>query len=732
MRSIIWMFVLASFTFAINPPDKGKLPAKVIKVFNENPEFIKYGDSGWLRKIADAKFVSKSLSKTSGVALTFKLPVLLGDFPDVSGTFLSSTFQNHLFDDNPTGTLTEYYSEISYGNFNLTGTVYGWFTADQNEAFYQGDGNGFSGTFPGNVKGYVYNIVSKADASVNFGQFDNDGPDGIPNSGDDDGYADAVCVVYPQAGADWSPGNDNFWPHMSSLGDTVFITNDASANGGKILVSSYFVCPEEAGGGDGNGSIRPMGVFAHEFGHVLGLPDLYDRTDDTEGPDFEDSEGIGEWCLMGSGSWGGDGAHSETPAHMSAWCKMQLGWVIPVEIVEQTNNISIKQIETNADVYIIWEDPYYLSRYFLVENRQKTGFDKYLNGDGLLVYHVDENRSWGAAAWSIGFANDDETHKLVDLEEADGLANLDNSINRGDSGDPYPGSSTNKSFNNTSSPSSKDYNNLATGVSIINISNSASTMTVDIMPRQKAGYSLSYDEYGISAVAGANSPDFWSGVVFTSNEAGILKSVDFGIFYGNQDYQILVYNALVSNKPGSLMGSKSGHANDNGWQTISFDNDINISAGQSFFVAVKIINQAFMTFDYYNPISGRSYYSFDGINYFSASAYGDINLRARIQTSTATSIDIASNKVDNFKLEQNYPNPFNPQTSINFNLAEDGKINLSVYDICGRLIRTLVDKNQSAGKYSVTFNADNLSSGVYIYKLTTEKFSATKKMLFVK
>ena len=69
------------------------------------------------------------------------------------------------------------------------------------------------------------------------------------------------------------------------------------------------------------GNLIDIGVFCHEFGHVLGLPDLYD-TDNS-------SEGLGQWCLMASGSWGGNGSSPQTPTHMSAWCKQKLGWVTP-------------------------------------------------------------------------------------------------------------------------------------------------------------------------------------------------------------------------------------------------------------------------------------------------------------------------------------------------------------------------------------------------------------------
>ena len=162
-------------------------------------------------------------------------------------------------------------------------------------------------------------------------------------------------------------------------------------------------------------------MYAHEFGHILGLPDLYDR-DDSNG----DSEGIGHWCLMASGSWQGWGG--DTPAHMSSWCKSEMGWLEPVVLSSDEISLNIPQVESSPYAVKIWEDDYFWSRYFLVENRQPVGFDSDLEGPGLIIYHVDENRRYGSYRFSSGPANDDETHKLVDVEEADGLDDMDLSL----------------------------------------------------------------------------------------------------------------------------------------------------------------------------------------------------------------------------------------------------------------------------------------------------------------
>lgn len=83
-------------------------------------------------------------------------------------------------------------------------------------------------------------------------------------------------------------------------------------------------------------------------------------------------------------------------------------------------------------------------------------------------------------------------------------------------------------------------------------------------------------------------------------------------------------------------------------------------------------------------------------------------------------------------LSQNYPNPFNPSTVINYQIASPGKVSLKVYDLLGREVATLVNEEKAAGNYKATFNAMNLPSGVYFYRLQTATYSNTKKLLLLK
>jgi len=157
--------------------------------------------------------------------------------------------------------------------------------------------------------------LARVDAVVDFSQFDNDGPDLIPNSGDDDGFVDMIMFAHPArdgacggfAGpfpATSDASNNHIWSHRfvlvnaSSTDYQDYITNDMSAKPGfgRIRISDYFATSALGGtSACDTTQIMPIGTAAHEFGHALGLPDLYD----TQGL----TEGIGEWGLMGSGNF---------------------------------------------------------------------------------------------------------------------------------------------------------------------------------------------------------------------------------------------------------------------------------------------------------------------------------------------------------------------------------------------------------------------------------------------
>jgi M6 family metalloprotease-like protein len=376
------------------------------------------------------------------------IPVLMAKFSNTaSDPFPIADLQRQLFDGpSTTGTMIDYYREISYGNLNLVGTVFPWKTLPSSDIHYAGaalpNGDACHGLcFKAKVGEFLTDLLNKYVDEIDFTKYDNDGPDGIPNSGDDDGYVDFVAFVHPEAGGE-CPNNNNIWSHRSTLSartGSSFETKSVGKNGDKIRIDDYVIMPAKAC--DGVTMIQ-IGVFAHEFGHAFGLPDLYD-TQQFNGT----SEGIGNWGLMGAGSWGGDNEHPEKPSHMSAWEKERLGWVVPREIKADAD-VVLRPVETQPDVVKIRISD---SEYYLLEYRRKTGFDASLTGEGLAIWRINEPVL--SAGLGNNTVNGDELNKGVGLVEADGLKQLDEERNRGDAGDVFP-VLPKRNFDRTTNPQS--------------------------------------------------------------------------------------------------------------------------------------------------------------------------------------------------------------------------------------------------------------------------------------
>ena len=168
-------------------------------------------------------------------------------------------------------------------------------------------------------------------------------------------------------------------------------------------------------------------MLCHEFGHLLGLPELY-------APGGAKHEGIGVWGLMGQGTWLG---HGDQPPHPEAWSKARLGWVDVETIDHTTLGVTLPAVTRVPRVVKIPATPGNTQEYYLLENRLREGADAKLPGEGLLVWHVDERVT--------GFrtAQQNPAHKMLHLVEADGRGDLDRGHaaggNRGDATDPWSG-----------------------------------------------------------------------------------------------------------------------------------------------------------------------------------------------------------------------------------------------------------------------------------------------------
>lgn len=366
-----------------------------------------------------------------------KILVLLVDFPDRPAQVPIEIIYNRLFGDY-TNSLKEYYKEVSYGRYVPKGELHGWYRAPNLSTYYTNKENGF-GKYPNSAEKLVEDVVDIAsqDPDIDWSSFDTN----------DNGYVDNLIVVHSGAEAAWTGDINDFWAH-------VYIIPEPKVIQGRYvwiyaLTSEYLGKPTDP---------QVIGGDCHEHGHELGLPDLYDITDE--------SNGVGAFSLMGSGSWGNNG---QTPTHLDAWSKYVLGFTDP--IIDPIGTIYVDNAEQTImqPTHFIYttDDP---KQYFLVENRQKILYDTYLPSEGIFIWRINENQL------DNQIYNNDKTCYLVGLIQADNLKDLENRANNGDLGDPYPGITNNRSFGKFTNPSSILCNGQTRDFLIDNISDSASTM----------------------------------------------------------------------------------------------------------------------------------------------------------------------------------------------------------------------------------------------------------------
>jgi immune inhibitor A len=335
---------------------------------------------------------------------------LLVDFSDNKGTRPAKEFETLLFDKSNPTSMTNFYDKLSYGALEVSGEVIGYVRAPHPYNYYTAGESGMGDNYPHNTPGLVFDALTIFCQNDNLKRFDTD----------QDGFVDGIFLIHAGGGAEAEPNETKrkkmIWSHKWTLPQPF-------KNQG-VQVFAYSTEPE-----DGR-----LGVFSHEFGHVLGLPDLYDTT--------YRSHGIGDWCLMGGGSWGDGG---NRPVRMSCWCLSKLGW-IKTKKVSGKKALRLDTLETKkTNCYRLWTKGATGPEYFLIENRQAKDLDAFLPGSGLAVWHIDEQQS----------DNDNAQAYLVALVQADGRKDLERLKNSGDSGDLFPGDKKIKKVDDQTTPSTR-------------------------------------------------------------------------------------------------------------------------------------------------------------------------------------------------------------------------------------------------------------------------------------
>ena len=401
-----------------------------------------------------------------GIHRLVVLPALFSDSQEPHIT--RDMIQAALFDGpSEYGTVTEAYAEMSRGKFTLLGDVLPWVRTSRPLEVVVGASNGFGED--ADMAPYFLEALELADVATDFSLYDNDGPDNVPNTWDDDGYVDAMTFEFIEI-AGSCPG-PSIWPHRWGIAaqndGQPFTTNDVRPGGGFVQVDAYIV----QGATDCEGlDVQSANVVAHEYGHVLGLPDFYHPTAD--GGAAGRRWVLGCWALMAAGSWGcgpvGGDRVPFGPSHMSVRNKNVLGWLDFTEVsLEPVSNREyvLDPVQTSGDALRIQLDQSG-TEYLLVEYRAQIGFDRGIPADGVLIYHQD----LGAALRPDPSSGLPYFLSLLEQDDNDGL--IRNSFeggNRGEAGDAWGVGGVSNQLSSITSPSTRLSDGSATEVAFHSI-----------------------------------------------------------------------------------------------------------------------------------------------------------------------------------------------------------------------------------------------------------------------
>lgn len=408
------------------------------------------------------------VSAISSVQSEWNIPVVMVSFSDEPLQYSSAGFDSALFDSTnstPTGSVYDYYQWVSGDRVHVRGRVVARVQLRERRSFYgaNGYGLGFSAT-PNNIYGAIHEALSACRDSVDWAPFDQDR----------DGYVDMLWLVHAGTAGEMSLDRNDFWSITSRMSagwrqGGSFITRQIVPGTTNLFfrIDRFSTMPERS-------IIRPggrieIGVFCHEFGHALGLPDLYD----TSNLGAVANVGPGNWSLMSTGGYGGNGLSPEAPSHIGGWGSVMLGWRDVVRPTRDTT-ITLRPLSRGGEVLEFWFEGQSNPEHFLIECRDRESFDRTLNNGGLIITHVDEAAI--GARLGANRINAGPTPGLW-IVEADADSDLVKGRNRGDAYDPFPGLNAVRTFDETTVPAALTFEGGPPGIGIRNIQRIAGDVT---------------------------------------------------------------------------------------------------------------------------------------------------------------------------------------------------------------------------------------------------------------
>lgn len=321
------------------------------------------------------------------------------------------------------GSARDFYLNSSNGRFQPQFDVIGPVTLPEKYSYY-GANQGSSVDNPARLEQFVREACTLADPLVDFSQYDHN----------QDGYIDNIYFFYAGKGEADSGDGNAIWPHSAYYSD---MAKDAGLSETSLKLDGIevgnYTCSNEINGTLITPQPAGIGTFVHEFGHVLGLADHYDVN-------YGMTTFVpGSFDTMAQASYNNNG---NTPAAFSAYERACLGWLDLTVLKNGVDSLNVlPDLNDSNKAYVVPVGGTNDEEYFIMENRQKKGWDAFIPGHGMLLWHID----YDAKAWEKNELNITGTHQRVDIVEADNKL-TDNTR----AGDPFPGTSNVTQCNLTS------------------------------------------------------------------------------------------------------------------------------------------------------------------------------------------------------------------------------------------------------------------------------------------
>ena len=317
------------------------------------------------------------------------------------------------------GSMYDYFYAQSEGQFQLTFDVVGPVTVSNSASYYGANDYQGNDKYPASM---VIEAVKLADNEVNYADYDWDG----------DGEVDQVYAIY--AGQTYYDVEGYIWPHEWFLSSAKWYGSGTGRQRlDNVYIDTYAVSNEL----ESPSLLSGIGTACHEFSHCLGFPDFYDIY-------YSGGTGGQNWDLLDGGCYNGPRLMGEVPSPYTAYERWIAGWIDLLPLTEPCKVSDMPAINEQGTAYII-RNTGNNNEYYILENRQQTGFGKGNRGHGLMLWHIDYNQS----AWTNNSVNTDKSHQRMTFLPADGQVGVlegNNTDGYGytitaddEAGDPYPG-----------------------------------------------------------------------------------------------------------------------------------------------------------------------------------------------------------------------------------------------------------------------------------------------------